>query len=170
MGTGSARKGFTVDETMTVLEKPEHSVVVTLAGIRLEGRPNLFQVLAARLHRLRARTGRPHWLVVQEAAHILPAGGGAPPFILPEAVFNTMLVTAQPERVHPSAIAATDVLIASGKEPERALHTWSQAAGAPVSGFCPNHLGPDQALMWQRQEYGEPSEFRIVPYGTADSR
>jgi len=37
-------------------------------------RPESFARLLAALAEFRVRTGRPHWLVVDEAHHVLPAG------------------------------------------------------------------------------------------------
>jgi len=43
-----------------------------MLGVALEHRPDAFAHLLPALATLRARTGRPHWLVVDEAHHLLP--------------------------------------------------------------------------------------------------
>ena len=60
-------------EEVLLLEKPQQSVVINLLGIALEDRPAFFNRLLPRLQELRARTGHPHWIVVDETHHLLPA-------------------------------------------------------------------------------------------------
>jgi len=45
-------------------------------GIELEHRPAFFQTLLPQFQELRARTGRPHWVVVDEAHHLRKARPG----------------------------------------------------------------------------------------------
>ena len=56
------------------------------------------------------RTGRPHWLLVDEAHHLLPEAWGHAPQRFNESVF----VTVHPERLAPSILAWIDVVIAVG--------------------------------------------------------
>src|SRR5262249_11153616 len=66
---GDAKRGPGVTEILEVLVKPEQNVVVNLIGVPLADRPPFFLELLPRLQEMRARTGRPHWLVVDEAHH-----------------------------------------------------------------------------------------------------
>jgi hypothetical protein len=58
---------------LEVLNTRKHSLSINLLGVPLADRPSFFQTLLSRLQELRARTGRPHWIVVDEAHHLLPA-------------------------------------------------------------------------------------------------
>ena len=60
------------DEMVELLADPSRNFVVNLLGVALEHRPDFFVPLLPRLQELRARTGRPHWIVVDEAHHLLP--------------------------------------------------------------------------------------------------
>ena len=62
-----------VTEALTALEKPELDVVVALHGMPSGARPALITNLVRRLAALQEKTGRPHWIVVDEAQHALPA-------------------------------------------------------------------------------------------------
>lgn len=63
-----------VDEVLQVLDDPARNVAVNLVGLPLEERPRYFGALISRLQDLRARTGRPHWIVLDETHHVLSAG------------------------------------------------------------------------------------------------
>ena len=62
-----------VDEALSVLDRPAENVVVSLLDLRLEDRPAFSQLLLPRLLEMRAATARPHWIVLDEAHHLLPA-------------------------------------------------------------------------------------------------
>jgi hypothetical protein len=70
---GNRQRAPSVAEAFRLLEPPDQHVVVNLLGWPLHDRPGFFTAFLADLHELRARTGRPHWLVADEAHHLLPA-------------------------------------------------------------------------------------------------
>jgi len=70
LGTEQAAPG--IDEAIRVLIKPAQNLVLNLLGVRLEDRPPFFTSLMARLGELRASFGRPHWIIIDEAHHLLP--------------------------------------------------------------------------------------------------
>jgi len=70
---GDHQRAPSVQEVMDVLKEPNENVVVNLIGIALNERPKFFETLLPRIQELRARTGRPHWTLVDEAHHVLPS-------------------------------------------------------------------------------------------------
>ena len=69
---GRGGRGPLGEEVLDVLGS-RHNVVVNLIGLPVAERPPFFLELLPRLHDMRARTGRPHWLILDEAHHLLPA-------------------------------------------------------------------------------------------------
>src|SRR5262249_15543471 len=63
---GSAAAPPPLEEVVQLLEKLGANGVVSLTGTPISDRPRLFVDLFAELLQLRARYGRPHWLVVDE--------------------------------------------------------------------------------------------------------
>src|SRR5581483_10858503 len=70
---GGPARGPTVNEILQLLKNPEQNAVVNLVGLPLADRPPFFLALLPRLLEMRARTARPHWLIVDEAHHLPPA-------------------------------------------------------------------------------------------------
>ncbi len=70
---GTPTRAPSVDEIVQVLAKPHASCIANIVGLPIADRPGFFASLAPRLQELRARSGRPHWIVVDEAHHLLPA-------------------------------------------------------------------------------------------------
>ena len=158
---GEPKSAPTVDAALTVLEKPERSVVLNLVGVRFEDRPEFFQSLITRLQELAVRTGRPHWFVVDEAHHVLPADRTHLAPGVAKGLLNTVLITVRPEHVAREAVVITDALIAVGKEPDEAARAWSEATGilaAPVDAS----LNRGQAILWRREEPARPIPFEVL--------
>ena len=70
---GNRKHAVTVGEALTILEDPTRSLNINLLGIPLSDRPAFFGELFPSLQSMRTRTGRPHWIVLDEAHHMLPA-------------------------------------------------------------------------------------------------
>lgn len=59
------------DEVLRLLERM-HCAVVNLLGVSLDARPAYVSELVRKFDDLRHGTGRPHWLIMDEARHIFP--------------------------------------------------------------------------------------------------
>jgi hypothetical protein len=88
---------------------------------------------------MRVRTGRPHWLVLDEVHHLLPASWGQASLSLPQALGETLLVTVHPDHIAPAILSMVDVAIAAGPSPLDTLREFGTS-----SGKLPFSLLPDQ--------------------------
>lgn len=162
---GDSQSEPSVADVFDVLAKPTQSVVVNLLGIAIERRPPFFHALLQQLQQLRARTGRPHWIVVDEAHHLLPASSdadAAAPTLVSE-LGGVFLVTVRPEHMAASALSAIDLVIAVGRSPENRIRTWGAILGLQPAGLEPTTLEPGEALAWRRSEDSPPFRFQIAP-------
>ncbi len=73
IGVGDAKAPPRLAEVLKALERPLDSVVVNMLAVSVGDRPALFSRFISAIAELRARTGRPHWIVIDEAHHVLPA-------------------------------------------------------------------------------------------------
>ena len=69
---GTAKEAPEAKAVIRALESPDQRVVVNLLGVSLDDRPSFLAGLLPHIQHLRNRTGRPHWLIVDEAHHLLP--------------------------------------------------------------------------------------------------
>ena len=113
---GSSDPRSLVDEVLQVLARPNQSVAVSLLDVRLDDRPPAFGAMLPRLQELRAGTGRPHWIVVDEAHHLIPADWEPMRTTLPGELVNLVLVTVHPDHVAPAVLELVDTLIAVGRD------------------------------------------------------
>lgn len=111
---GNQQRAPSVNEILSTLEDPTINLSVNLLGLSLEDRPFFLGQLIPGLQALRARTGRPHWIVLDEAHHMLPQTWGHVSSTLPHKLAETILVTVHPDHVAPAVLAPIDVVFAIG--------------------------------------------------------
>lgn len=153
---GNQRSAPSVNEVLSILEDPTISLSVNLLGIPLEDRPGFFAQLIPSLHALRARTGRPHWLVLDEAHHMLPDTWGHTASALPHRLGETILVTVHPDHVAPAILTPIDVVFAIGQSPEKTLGEFAAAAGQPLTWAHGLSFQPGEVVAWFVRDGGLP--------------
>jgi hydroxymethylpyrimidine pyrophosphatase-like HAD family hydrolase len=154
MVVGSASEQPEAKIVSKALESPR-SLVANLMSVPLPERPGAFAALLPHILETRARTGRPHWLVVDEAHHLLPTTWSPASSAIPQELGGTILITVHPGHVSPAALALVDVVIATGKTAGETLGEFARAAqiaGARRATVAPE---PGQALAWVVRRAGE---------------
>ncbi len=146
---GGSQRAPLVDEIADVLAANKDNVVANLLGVAVEHRPELcVQVLPA-LAELRARTGRPHWVVIDEAHHLLPASSQLANE-MPLRAHGTIYITVHPKSVMPKIISTIDTVIAVGEHPELTIREFCDAADIDVPHVEPiDKLAPGTVVYWK---------------------
>ena len=145
---GSHDRAPTVDEALEALVDPSIDLVLNLLGIRLDDRPGFLNSLLPRLQELRAETGRPHWLVVDEAHHLLPSGLQTPETTLPRHVASLVMVTVHADAMSREALEPVNLVLTPSKGATESLEKFARVVGVelPTDGAVrPNE---DQAVAW----------------------
>ena len=160
---GDSTRVPSTDEVLELLQKPDQHVVVNLLGVALEQRPAFFVGFLTRLQELRARTGHPHWIVIDETHHLLPASWDPAPVLLPQEMYGLLMITVQPEHVAPAALSLVDTMIAIGESPEQTMQVFFEAAGQSPPPLAPVTLNAGEALVWARHAGAAPIWIRSLP-------
>jgi HAD superfamily hydrolase (TIGR01484 family) len=126
---GSHRHAVTVTEVLAILEDSRVNINVNLLGIPLADRPLFFAHLLPNLQAMRTRTGRPHWIVLDEAHHMIPAEWSHLDKLLPHKLGETVLVTVHPGHLAPMTLSLVDVVIAVGRSPRDTLQQVGDSVG-----------------------------------------
>jgi len=160
---GSPDRAPSVDECMQLLAKSEGSVVINLLALALTERPGFFMTLFARIRDLRAKTGRPHWVIVDEAHHVLPADWQPAELGLPQKLDGTLMVTLTPSAVSPAAIKLLDTVIVIGEKPAEMLAEFAAVheIGAPHPPM--EKIPQGEALLWRTVDPGAPIHVHVEP-------
>jgi HAD superfamily hydrolase (TIGR01484 family) len=163
---GTAERAPSVEEVIRLLQEPSENAVVNLLGLPLSDRPGFFGGLLPRLQELRATTGRPHWIVVDEAHHLMPTSWEPVPLTLPQELSSMLLITVHPEMMSPSVLTAVNLTVAVGESPQAVIDAFARAIGESPLQASEVELEPGEALVWDRQRppfriRGEPARSEL---------
>ncbi|MGE3317033.1 MAG: HAD-IIB family hydrolase [Planctomycetaceae bacterium] len=164
---GNQHHAVTVNEVLTLLADPKVTLNVNLLGIPLADRPSFFGQLLPRLQASRTRTGRPHWIVLDEAHHMIPRDWGHLDSTLPQNLGETLLVTVHPNHIAPDVAKLVDAFIAVGPSPEATVRKFADSIGRPLDwprGLS-NQAG--SAVIWFPKTSEAPFPIEIIP-GSAE--
>ena len=141
---GGPDRAPTPQEALDLLARPEESIVLNLLAVAAHDRPLFLSKLLGGFASLRAEAGRPHWVIIDEAHHFLPAAldvsAGMVPTDFPGAVF----ITTSPELLAPDVLKILSTVIALGAEAPDLI---ASATGAPQTARPP---GEGEALVWRQ--------------------
>jgi hydroxymethylpyrimidine pyrophosphatase-like HAD family hydrolase len=145
-----------LEEVLDVIDTAAQSAVVNLLGLPLAERPAFFDRLLPRLLDLRVRTGRPHWIVIDEAHHLMPRAWSPSDETMPRKPHGLFLITVHPGSVAPAMLETVHLMLAVGEAPEQTLAEFCQATrrAAPAVGAVSLQNG--EFLAWRVHESARP--------------
>ena len=152
---GEAAKAPTIEQVIDLLGKPDTNVAVEALGVELDKRPEFFAQFLSKLTGYRARTARPHWLIADEAHHMLPKQRDGSSLALSNALPGTILITVHPDAMSPEALKLVTVVIALGPKARDVVKTFCDITGRKL----PSRLrapDSDSVLYWRPGEKHGP--------------
>ena len=166
---GTGRKIPEIEEVLEVLGTPTQNAIVNLTSVPVEERPAFFAQLLPRLQELRSAAGRPHWIVLDEAHHLVPRERDASSPVVPLRLRNALLVTLEPSRVAAEVLQSIDTLLAIGEEAEDLIRDFAaRVEHGPAIGGVPR-LARGETVIWLR-ETGTLRRFSVDPARDAHRR
>jgi len=160
---GSGEQPPQLETVFQLLSKPDQNVVVDMLGVPWKDRPAQFVQFLTRVQQMRSRLGRPHWIVIDEAHHVLPAESAAGDLVIPERLDQTLLITTEPNLVNPLALSKIDQVIALGKDPEETLRIYSEAVAVPMPELPTTDLEKGELILWPRTAGKAPLKVTLAP-------
>jgi HAD superfamily hydrolase (TIGR01484 family) len=160
---GDPSRAPLMEEALSILEEPGRNAVVNLLGVALERRPAYFTSFLPRLLELRARTGRPHWIVVDEAHHLMPANWTPAPQTLPREIGGMLYITVHPDAVASAVLKSVNLLLSVGTEPGKTVAAFCKAADHKTPALQPVELAAGETLAWRTDSVAAPVRVRSEP-------
>jgi hydroxymethylpyrimidine pyrophosphatase-like HAD family hydrolase len=158
---GDPKHAPTTSEVMEVLTAPQNSAVVNLLGVPIADRPDYFETLFLHLQELRARTGRPHWIVVDEAHHLWPGNRTGERALPREQLTGLLLITVHPEHMSQAVLKDVATVLAIGANPAETIGAFAGRVGAQAPQVPPEALPAGEALVWFRAAGQPPLRYRV---------
>lgn len=164
---GAAKNTPTIEEILQILKDPSANAVANLVGMRLADRPAFFASLLPRLQEMRGRTGRPHWIVIDETHHLMPTDWQSVVHALPQRIERMLYITVHPDEVAVPILESVTHLLAVGTEPAKTIEHYAKAVhdtappdmsaiAALTAANKSEHVDPQPIIVWPRQEREAP--------------
>jgi energy-coupling factor transporter ATP-binding protein EcfA2 len=163
---GSHDGAPTVDEALDALVDPDINLVLNLLGERLDDRPGFLSSLVPRLQELRVETGRPHWMVVDEAHHLLPSGLQTPETTLPRRVASIVMVTVHADAMSPAALEPVNLVLTPSKGAMESLEKFARVVGVEPPRDDAVQLDEEHSVAW----FVDESPIAFVPVEPGQER
>ena len=160
---GTPQRGPGMPEILTALENPDTNLIVNLVGLPLQDRPEFFLALLPALQERRAKSGRPHWILVDETHHLMPREWQPVQAVLAQNFTGMMYVTVHPEHVAKSVMDTVDVIVSLGDDPLGTIARFCGTVGLSIPAVEPTALSHGEAVFWNRRTGESPSVIHIVP-------
>jgi HAD superfamily hydrolase (TIGR01484 family) len=167
---GAADRVPGVSEILEVLKNAGSSISVNMLGVPLADRPSYFVGLLPRLQELRSRTGRPHWIVIDEAHHLLPSELDSASLSIPSSLGSFALISVHPKSVSKSLLDTVNCVIAIGPQPREIIQEVNEGSGkawALPEETAPGESGPEvrsgEMMVWQLPESNLPTKVTLEP-------
>jgi hydroxymethylpyrimidine pyrophosphatase-like HAD family hydrolase/energy-coupling factor transporter ATP-binding protein EcfA2 len=160
---GDERHAPSVKQLKEALDGPTEQVIVNLVAVSTSERPERFASLIAEIQELRIRTGRPHWLVVDEAHHVLPTDWAPSSPALIDQLSNVLLITVHPGHVSTAALSKINTVIIVGREPKAILEEFAKTIQFASPEAPARDLERGEALVWFRDENRLIAPLKLEP-------
>lgn len=145
------------DEVLQLLRKPRQNVVVNMLRVPFHERPQFCAGLLTRFQEARVRTGRPHWLIFDEAHHLFPATWEAAQSVVPVQLETALLVTVHPNQLSPVILKQVNLALAVGAEPGETLQELAEGVGQTAPRGASARLEKHQAVVWRLGDHERSS-------------
>lgn len=159
LGDGSSAP--TKAQVLDLMEKPDANVIVNGLALLIDERPDFFAELMPGLAGFRFRTARPHWLVIDEAHHLLPKRRDDARSVLTVELPGTILITVHPDSISTDALRLLTAIIAVGPKAKNVIKTFCHETGieAPKNIPLPKE---DRVLFWRLNTSKKPIPVKAI--------
>ncbi len=154
---GTRDRAPSIEEILKLFRSPDQSGVIHLSGLPQDEQKKFIDALLPQLRDLLARTGRPHWLVIDSEK--TPPEGGA-------VAASLLQIASRPQQLSAQALRAVNLLLVTGHSPEQRLQEFCRRAEIPCPAVDPVTLRTTEALAWRPQaRNAAPFRLKIKPRG-----
>jgi len=165
---GDAHTAPLIEEVVQLLLRPPRAAVaVNLLRVPLPERPAFCASLLLEVQQLRVRTGRPHWLVFDEAHHLFPAGWAGASQTIPQTLETALAITVSPQQLDGAFLRQVNLMLAMGPSAANAVQELAKATDRTVPNvddmLGQKQLQPGEALLWRLTEPAPEGVIRLEP-------
>lgn len=139
-----------ISEVTGLLSRADENVIVCILAVPLNDRPAYFGKLAHAIAVLRRSTGHPHFLIMDEAHHLMPRHHNNGPIDFPMDFNSFLVITTRPELLDVELVKGINTAMVMGEAPDQTMHSVARILSADLP--LPSHLNfqKGDVLVWQK--------------------
>lgn len=150
------------EEITELLRNPQQNLVICLLAVPMTDRPVFFGKLLKVLLEVRKTYGHPHWLLLDEAHHIITSQAMAEREIPLGGLANFILVTTSPDALNRTLLSQVKTVITVGDNERYIIEQFCEVTGYPAPVNIPR-LATGEAGVWDIDSGREPYIVRYKP-------
>ena len=154
---GDADTPVSPDAVLDAVRKLGTNVTVNLLGSSVEDRPGMLASLLPAVLDIRAKYGRPHWILIDEAHHMLPRGRDAGDGLNLDAQVPTILITVHPDTLATGALRSVGTVLLIGRESLGLIAVLARAFGRPSPPLPERGPEVGEAVYWDCRSEAPPA-------------
>jgi hydroxymethylpyrimidine pyrophosphatase-like HAD family hydrolase/GTPase SAR1 family protein len=139
-----------IEEIANLLKEPAQNVVVCTLAIPLADRPLFFAKFLSMFLDLRKDYGHPHWLLLDEAHHLVPDQAETLADRLPEEFTNFIIISTSPHALSTTSLSRVSTVMAIGKDSAYPFQQFCEKLKLPLPSSIPS-LSENEIAVWDRE-------------------
>jgi hydroxymethylpyrimidine pyrophosphatase-like HAD family hydrolase/energy-coupling factor transporter ATP-binding protein EcfA2 len=148
------------EEAVRLLFKANINVVVNAMNLNLDSRKRLFTDLMPTIRGLRERSGRPQWLIIDEAHYILPYSDKVTESdTLSKS--GAIIATVNPDSIGVGVLRQVDIVVAMGATGRQLIRQVANLLGLAPPMNIP-HPQPGEFLIWSVRRDSAAAEIQMI--------
>ena len=152
LNMGDSNQVPSIDQAVHLLAKPEENVVLCMVAVPIDDRPNYFKKLIKELISLRNRTGHPHFIILDEAHHLVPKQNTSTFYNIPDGFDNFLAITTNSDLINSDVIMRINIAMIMGESPAQTLSCLTKQSVENLGVRRNLSLENGQVLAWQKKE------------------
>ncbi|HEY6632575.1 MAG TPA: HAD family hydrolase [Rhizobiaceae bacterium] len=158
---GDARTQPTAAQVLTLLDTIDTNVILNMLAVKVEERPDFAADILPELAKFRMKTARPHWLVIDEAHHLLPKNHEGVGRVASGTQPGVVFITVHPDMLSPEALKRVTAVIAIGPKADEVIKALCKGAGIepPAKMSAPKDK---RVLFWRPGDDKKPRLVKAI--------
>ncbi|MCQ6958726.1 HAD-IIB family hydrolase [Mucilaginibacter aquariorum] len=139
-----------ISEVTGLLARADENVIVCILAVPLDDRPAYFNKLAQAVAGVRKMTGHPHFMIMDEAHHLMPRQHHSGPVAFPDDFNSFLAITTRPELLDQALVQRINTVLVMGEAPDQTMRSVAHmlAADLPLPANLVFKKG--EVLVWQK--------------------
>jgi HAD superfamily hydrolase (TIGR01484 family) len=140
-----------LEEVANLLKEAAQNLVICTLAIPLADRPAFFAKFLSMFISLRKDVGHPHWLLLDEAHHLVPAHAETLSDRLPEEFHNFVMISTSPHELSTTSLARISTVMTIGKDSAYPFQQFCEKLQLQMPSAIPA-LSENEIAIWDREE------------------